>query len=213
MCCRCTSAFFERTVAPRFVHMACRIKAFSEMRRRIVPKARGVVVEVGFGSGHNLSHYDPEKIANLIGIDPDKTMLKLAGRHRHDFARPLELVEASAEDMPLAEASADTVVVTYAFCTIPNVDRSLAEIRRVLKPGGRLLFAEHGRADTPFRQRCQERLDGIWGRLAGGCHLNRDPQRSLKDAGFATRDVVRTRFTGILWLLGNHVAGVAEPVD
>jgi ubiquinone/menaquinone biosynthesis C-methylase UbiE len=140
-------------------------------------------------------------------------MLSLAQRRRHDFVRPLELVESSAEDMPLAEASADTVVVTYAFCTIPNVDKALAEIRRILKPDGRLLFAEHARADTRFRQRCQDRLDGVWGRLAGGCHLNRDPQRSLTDAGFATRDAVRTRFTGVLWLLGNHVAGLAEPVN
>jgi ubiquinone/menaquinone biosynthesis C-methylase UbiE len=213
MCCRCTSTLFERAIAPRFVHMACQVKAFSEMRRRIVPEARGIVVEVGFGSGHNLPHYDPAKVARLIGIDPDRTMLGLAGWHRHDFARPLERVEASAEDMPLAAASADTVVVTYALCTIPNVDRALAEIRRVLRPGGRLLFAEHARADTPFRQRCQESLNGIWGRLAGGCHLDRDPQRSLEDAGFATRDAVRMRFTGMLWLLGDHVAGVAEPVN
>src|SRR5262245_8475112 len=149
MCRNCIASVFDRIVVPHLVHVGCRMDAFSRMRRHIVPKAGGVVVEVGFGSGHNLVHYDPARLSRLIGIDPDRTMLALAQSRRRDFTRSVELIAASAEDMPLADGSADTVVVTYALCTIPNVGKALAEIRRILKPDGRLLFAEHSLADVP----------------------------------------------------------------
>jgi SAM-dependent methyltransferase len=209
MCENCLASFFQRVVVPRFVHMGCGMRRFSEMRSRLIPEAGGVVVEVGFGSGHNLPYYDGAKVERVIGVEPDAAMLDLASRHNGGFTRNVELLQAPAESMPLQDAVADTVVVTYAFCTIPDVGRAISEIRRVLRPGGRLLFIEHARSDAAFTRRWQERLDGLWGSLAGGCHLNRDPETALQDAGFVVRPTVRTRFAGTLWHLGTHVAGVA----
>jgi ubiquinone/menaquinone biosynthesis C-methylase UbiE len=209
MCCNCTASFFARTIVPQIVHRGCSMEAFSTMRRIVVPEARGIVVEIGFGSGHNLPYYQTAAISRLIGIDPDRHMLALAQPLRRDFEAPLELVEASAERIPLADASTDTVLVTYALCTIPNLSRAIAEMRRVLKPGGRLLFAEHAVSATGFRRTCQDWLDRSWGVLAGGCHLNRDPETALVQAGFAIEKAVRETFSGTLWHLGDHVAGSA----
>jgi ubiquinone/menaquinone biosynthesis C-methylase UbiE len=211
MCTSCQGSLFQRYVVPRFVHAACSMHAFSEMRRALVPLAGGTVVEVGIGSGHNLPHYDAGKVERLIGIDPDPTMLDLARRRTEPATRKLELIEASAEAIPLASASADTVVVSYAFCTIADVDRALAEIRRVLKPGGWLIFTEHAQAESRFLRRWQVRLDRLWGQIAGGCHLTRDPQALLRAAGFEIMNVTQQRFRGQLWHLGLHVGGVARP--
>jgi ubiquinone/menaquinone biosynthesis C-methylase UbiE len=179
------------------------------MRQRMVPLAQGVVVEVGFGSGLNLPYYDAGKVKRLIGIDPDATMLALANRQNGALPFVLECLQAGAENMPLADGSADTVVVAYALCTIPEPPAALAEIRRVLKPDGRLVFLEHGQAASGWHRGLQQRLNRMWGVLAGGCNLNRDPLRLMWDAGFEIREARQERFPASFWLLGNHYSGVA----
>jgi ubiquinone/menaquinone biosynthesis C-methylase UbiE len=181
--------------------------AFSRMRARIVPDARGVVAEVGFGSGLNLPFYNTTKVTRLIGIDPDTTMLGIAKRQSKDRNVPLELLEATAEQLPLTTASIDTVVVSYALCTIAEPEAALRQIRRVLKPDGRLLFLEHGRSER--RAHWQDRLNKFWGRIAGGCHLNRSPQQLLETAGFKVRIRYQENFPWHLWQLGSHVGGEA----
>jgi SAM-dependent methyltransferase len=160
----------------------------------MIPRAEGVVVEVGFGSGLNLPYYDPSKVTRLVGVDPDETMLSLAKRQSRAVPFAMECLQAGAESMPLADGFADTAVVAYALCTIPEPQKALAEIHRILKPGGRLVFLEHGQAEPGLCKGIQNRLNRFWGALAGGCNLNRDPVGLVRDAGFDVREAGREKF-------------------
>ncbi|TGQ64173.1 class I SAM-dependent methyltransferase [Mesorhizobium sp. M00.F.Ca.ET.186.01.1.1] len=211
MCESCLS-WYARCVAPYVVHAGCSAGTFTQMRRRMIPRAEGIVVEVGFGSGLNLPYYDAAKVERLVGIDPDGTMLGLAEPKSRALPFPVDCLRASGESLPLADGFADTVVVTYAFCTIPDPEAALGEIRRVLKPTGRLIFIEHGQAEGRRRRLWQERLNRLWGSLAGDCHLNRDPLRLIGGAGFHLVEQERGRFPLQLWQLGSHHAGVATLV-
>jgi ubiquinone/menaquinone biosynthesis C-methylase UbiE len=208
MCVSCQS-WYGRRVAPYVVHAGCSSVAFARMRQRMVPHAEGVVVEVGFGSGLNLPHYDARKVTRLVGVDPDPTMLALARRRSERLPFALELLQAGGESLPLADGCADTVVVAYALCTIPEPRAALADARRILKPGGRLLFLEHGHAEPGWHRSLQDRLNRIWGALAGGCNLNRDPVALVRGAGFEVRELRHERFPPRFWLLGAHYSGVA----
>ena len=167
MCSR-HATFYQSRIMPYFVHGGCSMPTFARMRERIIPKARGLVAEIGFGSGLNLPYYDPAKVSRLIGIEPDPSMLGIARKRLAEFRMPIELIEGRAEALPLPDGSVDTAVVTYALCTIPDPGRALCEIRRILKPGGRLLFIEHERSTEPWRSRWQDRLNGLWGRSQAG---------------------------------------------
>ena len=210
MCFFCAGAY-ERMVAPYVVHAGCSLGAFSSMRQRVVPQAQGVVVEIGFGSGLNLPYYDLARVERLVAVEPDEKMLSLARRKLPVGTSKVELLPARGESLPVESASIDTAVVTYALCTIPAAEGALAEIRRVLKPEGRLLFSEHGRSRRPFCARVQDRFNGLWGQLAGGCNLNRNPGQMIEAAGFAIRSQQQEAFPLHLWPLGDHFTGVAEP--
>ena len=145
--CRSCLSWYGHRIAPHVVHFGCSANAFSRMRQRMVPLAAGAVVEVGFGSGLNLPYYDAVKVKRLVGIDPDDRMLAMAKRQDRARRLDVECLQASGESIPLADGFADTVVVAYAFCTIPRPELALAEIRRILKPGGQLIFLEHGQAE------------------------------------------------------------------
>lgn len=184
---------------------------FARMRERIIPKARGLVAEIGFGSGLNVPYYDPTKASRVIGIEPDPSMLGIARKRMGEFRTLIELIEGRAEALPLPNKSVDTAVVTYALCTIPDPRQALREIRRVLKPSGRLLFIEHEQATDLWQSGWQDRLNGLWGRLAGGCHLNRTPQSLIEEAGFVLVSREQERFPLHLWQLGTQTGGEAVP--
>jgi SAM-dependent methyltransferase len=200
--------FYDRHISPRLVHSGCSADEFSAMRKRIAPRARGVVVEVGFGSGLNLPFYDAKLVDLLIGIEPDEAMIRLAQEELDKAAFPAEVRHGFGEKLPLRDAMADTVVVTYAFCTIPDPAKALAEIRRVLKPNGRLLFCEHAVADG-WRGSLQRGLNGAWSGLFGGCNITRDPVSTIEAAGFKIVDTRVGRFPLSLMLLGMHYSGEA----
>jgi ubiquinone/menaquinone biosynthesis C-methylase UbiE len=169
---------------PAIVSFACSLAPIRRERAKIVPDAAGVVLEIGFGSGHNAPFYDPQKVSRLIALEPSAAMRARARRRVEALTAPFEWINLQAEEIPLDTGSVDTVVTTFTLCTIPDAARALAGMRRVLKPAGKLLFLEHGAApDAPVR-RFQDRLDPLWGKLAGGCHLNRDPLALIGAAGF-----------------------------
>jgi len=172
---------------------------------------KGLALEVGFGSGHSLPHYDPDRVSRVIGIEPDAAMRHWASPQLRRSAVAVEIIDASGESVPIPSASADTVVMGYVLCTVPDPAACLAEAARVLKPGGQLLFCEHGIAEPGLRRRMQRRIDGLWGYLAGGCALLRDPLEHLHAAGFRCGELRQDRFTGLLGLLGRHVGGWAVP--
>jgi len=150
-------------------------------RRLVVPEARGEVLEIGVGTGLNLALYDPAAVRRVVGVEPDPHMLRRAREKAAAVRLPVELHEASAERLPFPAEHFDTAVVTWSLCTIPDPAAALAEVRRVLRPGGRLLFIEHTRSKQPGVARVQRWMTPVWARLLGGCHLDR-PAVDLVDA-------------------------------
>lgn len=193
------SVWAERVV-PWLVEKACRSREILEERRRWVPRAHGHVLELGVGSGLNLAFYDPARVAQVTGIDPSAPLLAKATPRAASAPVPVELVRAGAEQLPFPDAAFDSAVVTYALCSVVDPARALAELRRVLAPGGELVFVEHGRAPDPGPRRIQHWLTPLWSRAGGGCHLDRDIAGLLHAAGFATSDLTTGYTTSPRWL-------------
>ncbi|HEY1057708.1 MAG TPA: methyltransferase domain-containing protein [Limnobacter sp.] len=176
--------WYDKAVLPHLIDMACGMKAIGKQRAKVVPRARGRVLEIGIGTGLNLCHYDTSKVTELLGLDPAMQMHTLARKRMKEAGLSVELLGLPANTIPLADASIDTLVMTFTLCTIPDPLPALREMRRVLKPDGVLLFCEHGIAPDAHIHRWQNRIQPMWGPLAGGCHLNRDIPALLREAGF-----------------------------
>lgn len=174
---------YERFVLAPLTDRVCGNASLRDRRQRVVPLARGRVVELGSGSGHNLPFYDRGAVERVWAVEPSMAMWERA-RPRLATAPPVTHLHASAELIPLGDEVADTVVVTWALCSIADPSRAVAEALRVLKPDGALLFAEHGRAPDADVRRWQDSLNPAWSRLSGGCNLNRDAPALIAAAGF-----------------------------
>ncbi|MBL0422822.1 methyltransferase domain-containing protein [Ramlibacter sp. AW1] len=179
--------WYERLVLPHLLDIGCGLAPFADKRQLLVPGARGRVLEVGIGTGLNLPLYERRQVHALVGVDPAGQLQAKALRRNRAAGLPLELRPGSAEAMPFASDSFDTVVCTWTLCSIPDPAAALAEMHRVLRPDGRLLLAEHGLAPDAAVARWQARLEPAWSRVAGGCHLTRDVPRLLAQAGFASQ--------------------------
>ena len=145
-----------------------------DTRQGVVGGARGDVLELGAGTGLNFGHYVPGQVTQVIATEPDPHMARRARKAAAGAPVPIEVREASAEDLPFDSASFDTVVCTLVMCTIPNPGRAVTEVERVLKPGGKMLFIEHVRAEDPGLAKWQDRLERPWTVVGAGCHPNRD---------------------------------------
>ena len=177
-------SFYAKYVLPRLIDVAMRNPETARLRAAWIPKARGQVLEVGIGSGLNLPFYSPE-VECVYGVDPSIELGRFARSRSAASATKVEFLLQSAEQpLPLTNASMDTVVLTWTLCSIPNAPDALQEMKRVLKPAGRLIFLEHGRAPDPGVVLWQDRLTPLWKRLTGGCHLNRKVDELITDAGF-----------------------------
>ncbi len=174
---------YQDHVLPCLIHLTMRQRILAAYRSRVVPAAEGRVLEIGVGSGLNLPFYT-ETVQRVIGLDPSARLLSMARKVLPRVAPPVEFVEGSAEALPLEATSVDTVVTTWTMCSIPDLQRALHEMRRVLKPGGRLLFVEHGRAPDANVRWWQDTLTPAWKRIGGGCHLNRAIATLIETAGF-----------------------------
>ncbi len=175
---------YGKYVLPRVVHLACSARPNMRQREKLVPLASGRVLEVGMGSGLNLSFYDARRVTKVWGLEPSPEMSKMASAAVEAVAFDVEFVSAGGEQIPLDSESFDTVLMTFTLCTIPDAERALREIARVLKRGGQLLFCEHGAAPDAGVRRWQNRINPLWRRLAGGCHLNRDIPGLIRRGGF-----------------------------
>lgn len=180
---------YQRYILPKLVHFTCSLKPALKQREKVVPLAEGRVLEIGIGSGLNLPFYAPGKVQHVWGLDPSKEMWALARKKVGVVDFDVQFIAAPAEKIPLDDGSADTVLVTYTLCTIPEVLLALGEMRRVLKQGGQLLFCEHGAAPDESVRRWQDRLNPIWRGLGGGCNLNRPIPSLLEQAGFKIREM------------------------
>ena len=180
--------FYERRILPRLIHVGMHQKQLLPLREQLVAGARGRVLELGIGSGLNLPFYRRE-LDLLLGLDPSRELLQMAKRQSSWVHFPVELSEGRAEDIPLEDRAVDHVVMSWTLCSVADPVRALAEVRRVLRPGGTLLFVEHGRAPEPRVRRWQDRLTPLWRRLAGGCHLNRPVADLIHGSGLRLADL------------------------
>jgi ubiquinone/menaquinone biosynthesis C-methylase UbiE len=183
------TGWYDTYIMPRFVNLACGLKPVLKQREKVVPLASGRVLEIGIGSGLNLPFYDASQVEHVWGLDPSPEMWALVKDKADNLDFGFEFIEASAEDIPLDSDSADTVLITYTMCTIPDAASALKDARRVLKPGGRLVFCEHGEAPDANVRKWQNRINPLWQKLAGGCNLNRPIPAMIEDAGFRIDDL------------------------
>jgi SAM-dependent methyltransferase len=202
---------YARYLLPRLTDLAMRNPAVRAERARFLPLAEGLVLEVGVGSGLNIPFYSTA-VRRLYALDPSAELLRMAGARAHDAPFPMEFLQHPAEAIPLADGVVDCVVTTWTLCTVRDPVRALIEMRRVLRPAGRLIFVEHGRSPDRRIVRWQDRLTPLWRRVTGGCHLNRSIDRLLGQGGF---DVVEVE-TG--YISGPRVGaflyrGVARPTS
>lgn len=176
-------SLYETRILPRLIHFSMRQRNLTAYRERVIPAAEGAVLEIGVGSGLNFPFYTG-KAQSVVAVDPSAKLLRMASEAAGRRPFPVGLIEASAEAIPLPDSSMDTVVTTWTLCTIPHADRALAEMRRVLRPAGRLLFVEHGLSPDARVRGWQDRLTPLWKCLGGGCHLNRPVAALIESAGF-----------------------------
>jgi SAM-dependent methyltransferase len=197
-------SFYDDRLLPRLVNVACGIRPISRQREKVVPLASGDVLEIGFGSGLNLPYLDRDKVRRVWGLEPSAGMRRLAAKRVAASGLDIELLDLPGEEIPLQSNSVDTVLITYSLCTIPDTAAALEGARRVLKPGGRLLFCEHGKAPDEGVYRWQKRLNRGWSALAGGCNLHRDIPALLAASGFSVIDDNRAYLPGIRSLSYNY---------
>ncbi|MCH7830189.1 MAG: methyltransferase domain-containing protein [Proteobacteria bacterium] len=197
-------SWYEDRILPRLINIACGVKPIRKQREKIVPRATGDILEIGFGSGLNLPYYDRSKVRRIWGLEPAAGMRDIAAGPIACSGLDVELIDLPGEEIPLADNSVDTVLMTYTLCTIPDVMSALAGMRRVLRPDGQLLFCEHGRAPDRSVAQWQDRANSVWGKIAGGCNMNRDIPLLLATAGFEIEDDNRMYIPGIRALSYNY---------
>ncbi len=208
--------FYAKYVLPRIIDLAMRNEETARLRAGWIPQARGEVLEVGIGSGLNLPFYSSD-VQRVHGVDPSLELQRIA--RKRAMAGPIEvdfLSQSAEEQLPLADASIDTVVITWALCSIPNAPRALQQMKRVLKESGRLIFLEHGRAPDPGIAVWQDRITPLWKRIGGGCHLNRKIDDLITAAGFRITDLktyylpgprpMTYTYQGVAETIGAHAA-------
>jgi ubiquinone/menaquinone biosynthesis C-methylase UbiE len=181
--------FYDRHILPPLLSLAMGTKPIRYQRKKVVPRAQGRVLEIGFGAGHNLPFYDAGKVTHLWALEPAKEMRARAAERVAQSPLAIEFLDLPGEQIPLDSESADTVLVTYTICTIPDAMKALSEMRRVLKPDGRMIFCEHGEAPDAKVKRWQDRLTPMWRACFGGCHLARPIPEMIGEAGFRIENV------------------------
>ena len=177
-------SLYDKYVLPKFLNCACGSNPVARQRQKVVPLVEGKVLEIGIGSGLNLPFYDKSNIDELWGLDPSEELSDMAKKVADSENIEVNFISSGAEEIPLPDKYFDSVLITYTMCTIPEVARANREIKRVLKTGGKLIFCEHGEAPDENIRKWQKRINPFWGKLAGGCNINRKIPLLIQNAGF-----------------------------
>lgn len=183
------ASFYERRILPKLLTCACSSPPMMKQRAKVVPRAEGHVLELGIGMGLNLAYYDADKVTSVSGVDPAAELRAIAEAAPRDPRLSVKVEDGTAEALPFEDKSFDCIVCTFTLCSVHTPAEALGEARRVLKPGGRFLFCEHGLAPDAGVQKWQRRIEPLWKRLAGGCHLTRPVAAGVAGAGFKLDDL------------------------
>jgi len=205
------TSFYDRHIMPRLIGCACSSKPIMKQRSKVVHLATGRVLELGIGGGLNLSFYNSLAVSHVDGVDPSDELRAQAERAPRALGLEVTIAKGVAEDLPFEDKSFDTVVCTFTLCSVHSPQAALAEARRVLKTGGTLLFCEHGLAPDDGVQKWQDRLEPVWKRLAGGCHLTRPIASGIEAAGFKLKSHEGMYLPGTPKILGWSEWGSAVP--
>ena len=203
--------FYDKYILPRFLNCACGTKPIQYQREKVVPLAQGLVLEIGIGSGLNIPFYNADRVTKIIGLDPSEELNRMARKVADEKGLRVEFILGGAEAIPLPQNHVDTVLVTYIMCTIPQVAEANKEINRVLKPDGQLIFCEHGLAPDANVSKWQNRIDPYWGKIAGGCHLNRNIPALITAAGFKIEAMEQMYLPSTPKFAGYNYWGTAVP--
>jgi len=187
---------YEKYILPKITDFLCSGKPIMYQRKKVVPLAKGRILEIGIGSGLNLQFYDSSNVEYIWGLDPSAQMREMAEKRAIDTQFEVEFIGLSGEEIPLESNSANTVLVTYTLCTIPDVVQALSEMSRVLIAGGELIFCEHGLAPDEDVRRWQNRINPIWKRIGGGCNLNRPIPNLIEQGGFKINNIEKMYIPG-----------------
>lgn len=203
-------SLYEKMFLAPFINCACGTKPIMYQRKKVVPLCAGRVLEVGMGSALNLALYDQSRVEFVWGLEPSAAMRAKARANLAKSPIEVKLIDLPGERIPLDDNSVDTVLLTYTLCTIPDWHGALRQMRRVLKPGGKLVFTEHGRAPDAGVRKWQDRINPVWKKFAGGCNLNRPIPELIEESGFAMEQLDKMYLPSTPRLFGYNYWGVAR---
>ena len=204
------SNLYDKFVLPKLLDVCCSTKPINYQRNKIVPNAKGDILEIGIGSGLNIPYYDPKKINKIIGLDPSEELNDMAKENAAKSNINIDILIAGAEEIPLPSNSIDTVLITYSLCTIPNLADSLKEIKRVMKNDAEMIFCEHGIAPDLRIQNWQNKINPLWGKLFGGCNINRDIPKILVNSEFKIQTLEQMYLPSTPKIVGYNYWGLAK---
>ena len=200
---------YERYCLPHLIHLACSSASIQQLRRKVVPWVRGRVLEVGFGSGLNIPFYDRSQVEFIWALEPSEGMRRKSASRIARSNLEVRWLDLPGEEIPLEDHSVDTVLLTYTLCTIADWRQALMQMRRVLKPGGQLIFSEHGLAPDLSIVKWQNRINPYWGALAGGCNLNRAIPQLIEVGGFKIENLEHSYLPAAPRFAGYNYSGSA----
>ena len=201
---------YEKYLLPKLLDTCCSTKPVNYQRKKIVPHASGTILEIGIGSGLNISFYDKSKVEKIYGLDPSPELCEMAKQAADKNEINIDFLLNGAEEIKLKSNSIDTVLLTYTLCTIPNPFDALREIKRVMKSDARILFCEHGIAPDKKVLKWQNRINPIWGKLFGGCNINRDIPNIFLESGFKISNLEQMYLPSTPKIVGYNYWGNAE---
>ena len=200
---------YDKYILPYVLNCTCGQKPFVKQRQKLVPLAKGKVLEVGIGSGLNMPYFDTSKVISVVGIDPSVELIQLAEKRIDDSMPDVNFVISKAEEMQFNDNSFDTVLITYTMCTVDDVSASLMQIKRVLKSDGQLLFCEHGLAPDEKIVKWQNRINKFWPTISGGCNINKNIPHLIGEAGFTISNMEQMYLPKTPKILGYNYWGTA----